>query len=256
MVLERRKEITQYIQARELVSLDELCDVFKKSKNTIRRDINDLESQGVLQKIYGGVRVIELPVSTGEIVSFTDRTVKNVNEKNRIGELAARLASDGDIIFIDSGTTVINTIDYLAAKKNLTILTNNFHVLLKCLQYPGINTVSFGGQLNTVTASFMSNFFFSDHLQMFNINKAFLSATGVSIESGTSNTSPFEAEIKKGIVQKSNMNILLVDHTKFDHNALLTYSSLNSFQYVVSDCAPSQKYLDYFAENDIQLILE
>lgn len=255
MVCERRKEIAQYIQAREQVSLDELCDVFKKSKNTIRRDINDLESLGVLQKVYGGVRAIELPSPTGEIVSFTDRTVKNVTEKNRICELAAPLVNDGDVIFIDSGTTVINIIEHLALKKNLTIITNNFHVLHKCIQYPGINTVSFGGQLNTVTASFMSNFFFSDYIQMFNINKAFLSATGVSIESGTSNTSPFEAEIKKGIVQKSNVNILLVDHTKFDRNALLTYSSLNRFQYVVTDCAPSQKYLDYFAKNDLQLIL-
>ena len=89
-----------YVIAKETVSIDELCEVFGVSKNTIRRDLNDLEARGHIAKVYGGVTAIS---STGAILPPPVRSGMNSADKNLIGRLAAGEVSDGDTIFIDSG---------------------------------------------------------------------------------------------------------------------------------------------------------
>lgn len=86
---------------RETVSIDELCEVFGVSKNTIRRDLNELEQRGHITKVYGGVTAT---VPSGAVPTPI-RSGLNQIDKSLIGRLAAEEVADGDTIFIDSGTT-------------------------------------------------------------------------------------------------------------------------------------------------------
>lgn len=252
MKYNRLREIEEYVQQRDFVSLDELCEVFNKSKNTIRRDVAELVKSGSFQKVYGGVRPIH---AVSEVLStFSDRAVKRAGEKQQIGRLAARFVEDGNIIFVDSGTTTVQLVPFLADFNKLTVVTNNLHVINRCIEYPHITTITVGGQLNTKTASFSTNFFTIENLKSLNITKAFMAATGVSIEGGVSNSSAEELAIKRTIVEKCESCYLMADTSKFGHTALLTYAQLRVFRGIVTNGPLPAEYQEYAAQHDMELV--
>lgn len=244
----RIKNIEDYILKYESVSLDKLCEVFKVSKNTIRRDIKELLEKGKIKKIYGGVRI-----NQKKLIPFEERNIKNHDEKKAIAEIAAAYIKDGDIIFIDSGTTIMWIIDYLKDRNNVTILTNNLSAIVSALQYPNLKIISLGGILKRKTNSFVGNCT-SLVLKDYNISKSFMAATGISITKGATNSSIEEYDLKKRIVEKSDEIFLLVDSSKFDIISLMTFSPLSGMDYIITDKIPSQKYLEFFKQNKITLI--
>ena len=242
MKTHRIKNVEEYILKNESVSLDKLCDVFKVSKNTIRRDIKELLEKGKIKKIYGGVTI-----NQKKLVPFEERNIKNHAEKKATAEIAAAYINDGDIIFIDSGTTTMWLIDYLK-NKNITILTNNLSAIVSALPYPNLNIISLGGTLKRKTNSFVGNST-SLVLKDYNISKAFMAATGISIARGATNSSVEEYELKKLIVEKSDEIFLLVDSSKFDSISLMTYSPLENLDYIITNKTPPKKYTDFFKKN-------
>ena len=249
MKTHRIKNVEEYILKNESVSLDKLCDVFKVSKNTIRRDIKELLEKGKIKKIYGGVTI-----NQKKLVPFEERNIKNHAEKKAAAGIAAEYINDGDIIFIDSGTTTMWLIDYLKNMNNITILTNNLSAIVSALPYPNLNIISLGGTLKRKTNSFVGNST-SLVLKDYNISKAFMAATGISIARGATNSSVEEYELKKLIVEKSDEIFLLVDSSKFDAISLMTFSPLENLDYIITDKTPPKKYTDFFKKNKINLLI-
>ena len=245
MKTNRIKEIEEYILSNESVPLDSLCDIFKISKNTIRRDINELVKKGNVKKVYGGVTAVIKP-----LIPFEERNIKNNYKKMAIAKVASDFVNDGDVIFIDSGTTTLNMIDFLKNKNDVTILTNNLNVIVNALPFPNLNVICTGGRLIRKTNSFEVIHALTI-LKDYNINKAFMATTGISISNGATNSSSFEYKLKKIIVEKSNKLFLLVDSSKFDISALMTYCQLREIDHIITDKKPSEKYIEFFEENKI-----
>lgn len=244
----RIKLIQDYIYEHQTVSLDELCDVFHVSKNTIRRDIQELIELGEIKKVYGGVAVN----GSSALVSFSDRKTRNQKQKQIIAKKAADFVNDGDVIFVDSGTTTLQMIEALKTK-NVTVITNNIDFIIHALPYKNLNVISTGGILERDTNSFVS--FKFNLLTAYNINKAFMASTGISVSNGVTNASPLESEMKTAAVDKSSQVFLLVDHEKFDKYGLMTYCGLDQIDYVVTDQAPDASYQDYFRQHGVQLVI-
>lgn len=243
----RIEQIQEYVFKHQTVSLDELCEVFDVSKNTIRRDVQELAEQGIVKKVYGGVAV-----NHSTLESFTERQTRNEHLKRSIARKAASFVQDGDIIFIDSGTTTLEMAEYLQAKQ-VTIITNNLDFIINSLPYENLNVLSTGGVVDRKTKSFVS--FNIELLKAYNINKAFMASTGISISNGVTNASPLESEIKQTVVKRSSEAYLLVDHSKFDKSALMTYCSLDEIDYIITDSAPGEVYDEYAKKHDIQLVI-
>lgn len=243
----RIKEIQEYVAKHEAVSLDELVEVFDVSKNTIRRDIQPLVESGEIKKVYGGVSI-----NNSSLVSFSDRKQQNQKTKELIAKSAAEFVDEGDIIFIDSGTTTMEMFEFIK-NKEITIITNNLIFIINSLPYDNLNIISIGGSLERKTNSF-TNFSENNLLKTFNINKAFMASTGVSILNGVTNASPLESELKKIAVQRSFEVFLLVDHDKFNKYGLITYCDLNEIDYLITDEIPNVHFQEYAEENNIQII--
>lgn len=246
---DRINELQNYILEKERASIEELCSVFNVSKNTMRRDINQLESQGKIKKVYGGIILTDKKTTE----PFESREVKNKDAKLIIAKLASTLIEDGDIIYIDSGTTTMHMIPYLSDVKNLTIITNNLHVILKALPYQNLNVISTGGTLFRRTNSFVDSGAVSS-LKKYNISKAFLATTGISIAKGITNSSSLEYDIKKYIVEHCDKRILLADDTKLGKVSLITYYDLKDIQVFVTNQKPDDEYTDFFSSNHITLM--
>ncbi|TWD97491.1 DeoR family transcriptional regulator [Neobacillus bataviensis] len=249
MIKEKRiKKIQEYVLEHQSASLDELVKVFDVSKNTIRRDVQELVDRGELKKVYGGVSSIHK-----KLESFQERSVRNQEQKGLIAKKAASFIEDGDFIFIDSGTTTIEMFEYLK-EKHLTIFTNNIDLIVSAIPHEKINVISIGGMLERKTSSFV-NPQNMDLLKDYNIKKAFMASTGISLSNGVTNASPLESELKKTIVSRSSEVYLLVDHDKFDKYGLMTYCSLDDIDYLVTDKVPNDTYQEYAKNHNIQLVL-
>jgi DeoR family myo-inositol catabolism operon transcriptional repressor len=246
---DRISQLEDYIIEKERASIEELCSVFNVSKNTMRRDINQLEAQGKIKKVYGGIILTDKKTTE----PFESREVKNKAAKVMIAELASTLIEDGDIIYIDSGTTTMHMIPYLSELRNVTIITNNLHVILNSLPYQNLNVISTGGTLFRRTNSFVEAGAVSS-LKKYNISKAFLATTGVSIAKGITNSSSLEYDIKRYIVEHCDKKILLADNTKLGKVSLITYYDLKDIQVFISDQKPEQEYVDFFTNNNITLL--
>ncbi|MEZ0118640.1 UNVERIFIED_ORG: DeoR family myo-inositol catabolism operon transcriptional repressor [Heyndrickxia coagulans] len=248
---ERIHKIEAYILEHKSVSLDKLMEVFQVSKNTIRRDVQELVEKGNVKKVYGGVTVKD--EKRASLESFHERQVRNQAEKKLIGKTAASFVNDEDIIFIDSGTTTIEMIEYIK-EKQVTVLTNNLDFIVRALPYENLTIISPGGILERKTNSFGS-IKYLDMLNAYNINKAFMASTGVSLTNGVTNASPVESELKTSIVNRSSQVFLLVDHDKFDKYGLMTYCSLDEIDVLITDQLPNKTYQDYFNSTRHKLVI-
>ena len=249
----RIERIQDYIFEHQTVSLDELTTVFNVSKNTIRRDVQELVERGKIKKVYGGVAVNDVNDAHAPLESFNKRQTRNQEQKEIIAKAAADLVEDGDIIYIDSGTTTLEMVEYLQTKQ-VTVITNNLDFITHSLPYPNLNVISTGGVVNRETKSFVS-FKNTDLLKAYNINKAFMASTGISIENGVTHSSPLESEIKQAVVKRSSKVYLMVDQHKFDKYALITYCGLNEIDYIITNTDPSEDYQEYAKNHNIELVI-
>ncbi|WP_332237724.1 DeoR/GlpR family DNA-binding transcription regulator [Sporolactobacillus sp. KGMB 08714] len=247
MKTKRLQDIENYIISHEIVSLDELCKKFNVSKNTIRRDINTILGTGTIKKVYGGVTVAD-PV----LIPFSKRDTSNQAEKIAISKCAAQFIKEDDIVFIDSGTTTRYIVDFIPATLSATIVTNNLDVINSAASLPNIRIVIVGNVYKRETNSFISldN---QNTFDKFNIDKAFMATTGLSLTHGLTNSDFLEFPIKKEIVAKSNKLFVLVDHSKFDHYTLLTYLNLDRIDVLITDEKLKNEYEIYCKEHEIKV---
>ncbi|MBT2290367.1 DeoR/GlpR transcriptional regulator [Paenibacillus albidus] len=243
----RLQDLEDYIHSLGTTSLDELCEHFDVSKNTIRRDISTLLEKGTIQKVYGGVTSI-----SQTLIPFENRDTTNKSDKRAIARRAAQFVEGNELIYIDSGTTTRDIIDYLPRTVKLTILTNSLHVINAAANVENISLLTIGNTYKRDTKSFVG----TENMQVldkYNINKAFMAATGVSIESGLTNSDVLEYEIKKKVAEKAQKMFLLADASKFGRSTLLTYSPLNEVDAIVTSKGFPEEYKEYCEANEISV---
>ena len=239
-----------YIKENKTVTLEQLCEHFQVSKNTVRRDIPEILETGEFKKIYGGITYSP----NTYLKSFSERHVNNLELKQQIARKAASYVSDGDIIFIDSGTTTYHMIEHLKDRKDITILSHSLEVFTRSALYPDLRVVSLPGDLDHKTLSF-AGLNTTKYLENYNISKAFIATAGLSAQNGLTNSSPKEFEIKQTILQKSRENYVLADHTKFQIVSLLTFSNFENVHGVITDTEPEKALTDYLKAKDVKIIL-
>ena len=249
MKISRLNAIEQHILLNETVKIDDLCEIFTVSKNTIRRDLNELETRGHIAKVYGGVTAVK----PKDIIPVPVRNNLNASSKVCIAELASKLVNDGDTIFIDSGSTVVNMVEYLSLKNKITIITHSLNVVSQASKFPNINIIGLGGVFLPTTGSFVG-LSTLETLDSIKINKAFMAASGVSIDGGLSNNTFLEAEIKKKIASRSKEIHLLCDATKINSDATVSFCCLKELTTLITDKKPDDVYIDYCKANNINLI--
>ena len=215
MKSQRLDMIEEYVLEHKNASLDTLCEKFNVSKNTIRRDVDILLKRGSIMKVYGGVAALETP-QTLPLLSYEERGGRFPEEKKEICRRAAELVAEDDTIYIDTGTTCLNLVDFIA-DKHCTILTNSLLIFNKAASYPNLDIISVPGRLNRKTLSFTGPDI-NDYLQTYNISMAFMACTGVTMKSGLTNASAEEYITKKAIAENANSMILLADHSKFTYD--------------------------------------
>ena len=243
----RLMEMESYILSHTSASMEELCAVFDVSMNTVRRDVAELAKSGRVQKVYGGVQAMMKPKG---LVPYAERSSRPSGVKRAICVKAAQMVRDGDIIFIDSGTTTMHLMDTLKGK-NITVITNNIEIMLQALAYENIRLIVVPGEVHRKTYSITGEES-AAFLSTMNINIAFMAATGASV-TGVTNSSPLEYAIKKAAVKQAEKTVLLVTGNKFGVTSLFSYATLDQFQTVITDASVPAEYLEKLQEKGIDV---
>ena len=253
MKAKREIEILNYINKNGVCSYDNICNKFKISLSTARRDIDDLVSEKHIKKVYGGV----VPYAYTSF-SKNKKIQKNVNvESNfsnrldRIGKIAASFIKSGDIIYIGSGTTTSHLLAYLSHVNDLTIVTNNLYIASSTLKFSH-EIILIGGRINYHSKSTVGVSVIDDINNM-NILKAFIGCNGVSIKNGFSNLENDEAYIKKAILKSTKEIYVMADSSKFDTISLYTFANFSDIDGLITDIEPNSAYKKICYDNQVKL---
>jgi len=216
----RKKTILARLERDGSVLVKDIAEELAISETTVRRDLNELDSLGVLKQVYGGAVRIDAEPAPRINFSIVNRSSHNIDEKKRIGLRAASLVLDNDIIYIDPGTTSWEMIPCLRDKKGLTIISNSVR-LLQCFDSIGHhNIVQLGGTLRPERLDTVGSLaqIGVEQLRGF---KAFQGGDGIDMDFGLSAVDHESAFIAKTILANARETIVLADHSKFDNPSLL-----------------------------------
>lgn len=227
----RIKQMERYIIENGFVSIEQLCEAFNISKNTARADVAELVEKGMVEKKYGGVEAVIPAVSA----TFNERKISNITAKEKIGREASKLLEEGDVVYIDSGTTTSCILDASNnIPENITIITNNFDVIKKAEKYPGMTVIVLAGKLERKTNSFIGVETI-EGIRQFNFTKSFLGTTGVSEGGELSNSTLIEAKIKERVIQNSQETYLMADVGKVGKSLMVRFASLKNLNGWICD---------------------
>lgn len=255
MKVNRIHKIEELLQDMHSLSIDYLCEYFNVSKNTIRRDIAEMDKVGCIKKVYGGIVLNEdeKPVQDTKHGHNWVLNTLNLKEKMEIAKLAATLVEDEDVIYIDIGTTTALLLPYIEKKKNVTIVTANINAINAAVETEKFNIIATGGTLYPPSKAFVGPNV-TRSINMYNISKFFMSTIGVSLENGATSSSPLDCEIQYLLANRPGKHYLMLDNSKLDAPSLVSYGSLKDFDAVIVNQRPMQKYVDYFEDNNVELI--
>lgn len=240
---ERLELFYNKIKEKKKVHVNELASQFHMSKSTVRMDLTELESRGLIKRTHGGaILQSELIAEDGEdmvrsTMGINLRMQENQAEKEAIGQLAASLINNGDTIVIDGGSTTQFVGKYLSDKSGLTIITNSFYMLPELLTIKDSAIYLAGGIVykeNGVLVGDLTNEFISH----FSPQKLILGIDGISIENGLTvadSMVPAVASIKRKMIDACSLLIVVCDHTKLGCICLMPIASLKRVNYLITD---------------------
>lgn len=207
---ERYHVILGSLEKEPVVKLQDLVDLTKTSESTIRRDLKKLEESEKLVRIHGGARRI-YNVANEDMME--EKSVKNTDEKKRIAKFAVEMIRDGEMIYLDAGSTTYEMIPFLK-NKQVTVITNEIpHASL--LTDLNIQTIQIGGRIKRHTKAVIGPEA-QRQIQTYHFSKAFLGINGVDLEFGYTTPDMEEAVIKQLVMQNANRSFFLADSSKMN----------------------------------------
>lgn len=247
LAAERRNLILEKLQDEKKVVVSELSELFGVSEETIRRDLDKLDKEGLAIKSYGGAVLNE---NTNIDMPFNIRKKKNMRGKQKIAELVAGLIMDGDHIIVDPSTTAVSLVNAIRDKKRLTIITNSIEVLIELADMSGWDIISSGGTLRENYLALVG-LRAMESISAFNADKVILSCKGIDMEKGITDINEVFSQVKQTMLRSATQKILAVDHTKFDKVAFSKICNITDIDLIVTDVKPSDAWMEYFKEKGI-----
>lgn len=248
LVAERQRKIVELVNERLSIRVSELSKIFSVTEETIRRDLEKLEKEALLERSHGGAVSIE---KEGAEVSYSEREITRAEEKRAIALEAVKLVEPGDQIILDASSTAW----YMAKElpdMPLTVLTNSIKVALELSKKEQIRVISTGGILIPASLSYVGPLA-ERSLTMYHVNKLFFSCKAVHPDSGLSDSSEPQSLLKKEMISIANEIILMADSSKFGKRAFSQITAISNVHQIISDNNMDEGMRSQLEEMDIKI---
>lgn len=247
----RQEEIRQFVYERGHVTVAELCEQLETSEATIRRDLDELSTEGVLYRTHGGA--IRVSPATPE-PPIVQRTHEQTEAKDLIANAAAELIADGETVFLGSGSTVLAVAHHLKQMRNLTVISNSLPVIDLLADAPDITLVVLGGLLRKSERSMIGHLT-EQAMAELRADKVIMGIRAVDLEQGLTNDYLPETKTDRAIVKLSSRVILVADHTKFGRVSTAFVAPLSVVDTVLTDPGIAPEIVQKLTEAGIYVIV-
>lgn len=223
----RQRYIVEALKDGEELTVKELAERFQTSEISVRRDLVQLAEKGQVTRTHGGAMK---PDKAG----FLQKDEKNLVAKAFIGELATEQVKNGDVIFMDCGSTVFQMCRHLVHLEKLTIITNSLPVVNELIGTPGFIINLVGGELDAPRMAVHGPTAL-EHIARYRANKTFVGVDGVSLTSGLTARSEKEASVTLAIANQADLTYLLCDSSKIEKDSYMKFAPLSLVNAIITD---------------------
>ena len=246
---ERKHLIVDLINREVKTTVAELCEKFSVSPATIRNDLRELEFAGLLKRTHGGA--ISNKKASFEL-NYYQKEVENIEHKIAIGRAAAKYVQDGDIIAVDTGTTMFEFAKVIAYDKAIKVVTNDLQIALYLEKYSEISTILTGGMVRRNFHSTVGPIAL-DSIKGLNVDRSFMAANGVHVTRGITTPNIEQAQVKQALVAAADEVILLVDSSKLGKASFVKFADFSNVDLIITDSDVSAEILSDLKKNGINI---
>lgn len=237
---ERHQRIRALLGTFERVSTERIAAELGVSRETVRRDLLELEARGELKRVHGGVVATE----AGAEPPLSIRATVRVKEKRAIAKAALHLLRAGQTLFLDAGSTTSILAEELAALSGLRIVTNSVQAATAISANPGnsergTSVHLLGGSFDSALASTYGEATIGE-IHRFRCDLALLSPVGLDGRYGATSFDPHEAEIARAMSACADQTIILADHGKWGQTSRIAYCPPERIAVTVTDAGASR----------------
>ena len=258
----KRQEINEikvldYLNLHNKMTVQEAMAVTDLSESTVRRLFTRLENSGKCLRYYGGIRLLLDDFSEPNYYSYESEEYQYTESKLQIARTAVSLVESGDVLFVDSGTTLSRFAAALSDRigrdnlENLTVYTNSLVNLNMLRNVDSVNLI--GGAFRKNRKDFCG-YLAEESLMLFHFTKCFLGADGFSAQSGFTTTDCQTARLNEIALQNSEKKYILMDSSKFFYSSVVAYSRNAHVDAIITDSCPEELDLSVFEARNIKII--
>ena len=249
--IEREEKIIKILKERNSISVNELSKICFASTSTIRRDLTNMEKKGLVTRTFGGV-YLSKGIFNKEI-PFQYREEANLLEKRKLCQKVLPYIHDNMSIFLDSSTTILQLVNYLNSYENLTIITNGLEITNEILNNTKHQIILTGGIIQNNSNSLLGTIT-NSNLEKLHADIAIMSATGIDINFGISESTLDQSEAKKIMISNCDLCIYLLDDSKFNKKGINKTSAIKDVDIIISNKKADEIFINYFKENNVKFI--
>lgn len=224
---DRKKQITQLLREKTTIDIKSLTKLLYASEATVRRDLNKLEQEGLIIRTHG--KAVSTSVYADKNEEFRVRETFASPIKKQIALAAVRdCVSNGQVVMLDASSTAMCTIEFLnKLYKDLIVITSGIKTLMS-LSQTNIKFYSTGGRAINDSSSFIGQTAINT-IKSFNADVCFISCHGLSEKGYATDTSEFENDVRRTILNQSKRKVLLIDASKINKKCWHNLCSLSLF---------------------------
>ncbi len=235
---ERQRFITETLSAKGRLSTGELSERFGISEDTARRDLREMASAGLLQRVHGGA----LPVSPAGL-PFTNRYRIANEEKVRLARRAAQLIAPGQLVIIDGGTTNLELARQLPRDLSATIVTNSPRIAIETSEHYYLDVILLGGTFDKRSQMTLGAHVLEE-MALIRADVCFLGVHGIHSDLGLTTAGFDEASIKRAMITASAEVCALVTESKFGTAAAHKFGDLSDLDCIVAEKSPAARQFE------------
>ena len=253
MMNERITKVRDYIQSRGEVSVSELQSLYEGySSMTVWRDLKQLEEQGCIRRVHGGVISTQAAAFQIEGV-YSKRARENTREKIAIAKSAVSLIHPGHAVYLDAGSTLMAVANHIDNER-YTIITSGANIAIELSQRHTCDVLLTGGQISENTLS-CSGAQAEQFISSINIDLALIAPSGFSLKNGFTSGSQSESMLKRTVISKAAKVVVLMDHSKLDRSLPFTFATLADIDVLICDSPLPAEVSAQVAANGVECIV-
>ncbi len=250
LAAERRRIITERVQASGQVVGSALSSEFRVSEETIRRDLESLEKGGVVKRIFGGAVLADTDQAAPP---YSIRKNTNVEQKLVIARQLAAILTDGDTLMVDESSTAAYAIRAIRHLRDITLITNSQELLREMSGQSGWKLISTGGLLKPELMALVGPHAVST-VASYHVRYSIFSCRGINEQLGMADSADDVVQIKRTMLKACDCAILLADHRKFDRTGLVALGPLDMADRLITDSQPPELWRGRLADSRVHLI--